>query len=74
MPGNAFCHNCDTPVNTDTFYQPTVRANISEGIEAGQNEKTLLAVVEQATIRAEAEVNSSVQEKCQTEVSNTAPA
>ena len=50
VPGNAFCHNCGTPINTDSSYQPTVRSSSSEGTE---NERTILDVAEQATIRGE---------------------
>ncbi len=51
IPGNAFCHNCGTPVHTDTSsYQPTVRGSVGEGVEG---ERTVLDVAEQATIRAE---------------------
>ncbi len=54
IPGNAFCHNCGAPVNTDTSsYQPTVRGGISEGANIGQDERTVVDVAERATIRAE---------------------
>ncbi len=50
VPGNAFCHHCGTPINTNASYQPTVRGNVSEGKEG---EKTILDAAEQATIRGE---------------------
>ena len=54
VPGNAFCHNCGTPVNIDTAsYQPTARANVGEGAEGGQGERTVLDAAEQGTVRAE---------------------
>ncbi len=54
VAGNAFCHNCGTPVNTDTAsYQPTVRSSSNEGAEVEQGERTIVDVAEQATIRAE---------------------
>ena len=54
VPGNAFCHNCGTPVNIDAApNQPTIRANVVEGAEGGQSERTVLDVGEQSTIRAE---------------------
>jgi len=54
VAGNAFCHNCGTPVNTDTAsYQPTVRSSSNEGAEVEQGERTVVDVAEQATIRAE---------------------
>ena len=54
VSGNAFCHNCGTPVHTDTAsYQPTIRGSSNEGVEMGQGERTTLDVAEQATIRAE---------------------
>ncbi len=50
IPGNAFCHNCGMPVHVNnSAYQPTVRGNISEGVEG---ERTVLDVADQATRRA----------------------
>ena len=54
IPGNAFCHNCGTPVATDTAsYQPTARGTIGDEVEAGHGENTVFDVAEQATKRAE---------------------
>ena len=54
VPGNAFCHNCGTPVHSDpSSYQPTIRGNMNEEAEVGQGEYTVVDVVEQSTIRAE---------------------
>ncbi len=62
VPGNAFCHNCGTPVHTDSAsYQPTVRGTIGEGVEAEQGNQTVVDVAEQSTIRAE-EVDQPVQD------------
>ncbi len=61
VSGNAFCHNCGTPVHTDNAsYQPTVRSSSNEGAE-GLGERTTLDVAEQATIRAE-EADQPVQD------------
>ena len=60
VPGNAFCHNCGTPVNIDAaLYQRTIRATIGEGAESGQGEGTILDVAELSTVRAE-EVDQTV--------------
>ncbi|GAC1393944.1 MAG: hypothetical protein NVS4B11_15310 [Ktedonobacteraceae bacterium] len=64
VPGNAFCHNCGTPVNTDASYQPTVRGSIGEGAETRQDERTILDVAEHETVRAE-EDDKPLQEKQQ---------
>jgi len=64
VPDNAFCHNCGTPVSTETSYQPTVRSSIAEGAEAKQNEQTVLDVGEHTTVRVE-EANDPSPEKHQ---------
>ena len=52
--GNAFCHNCGTPVNIDDApYQQTIRATVGEGAEGRQGERTIFDVAEQSTVRAE---------------------
>lgn len=62
VPGNAFCHNCGSPVHTDTAsYQSTVRGTIGEGPDVGSDGRTVVDVAEQATIRAK-EADSSVQD------------
>ena len=62
VTGNAFCHNCGTPVRTDTAsYQPTVRSSNSEEANVKHDERTIVDVAEQTTIRAE-EVDQPVQD------------
>ena len=63
VSGNAFCHNCGTPVNIDASYKPTVRGGSGENIlhepelEKRNNDGA-------ATIRAE-ETGNTPQEKHQ---------
>ncbi len=62
IPGNSFCHNCGTPVHTDTsLYKPTVRGSIGEESEGSKGEKTVLDVAEQLTVRAP-EADSTVRD------------
>ncbi len=55
ITGNAFCHNCGTPVDTDASSTPTVRANedVLEEKKVLHSEQTVFDAAEQATIRAE---------------------
>jgi len=53
IPSNAFCHNCGTPVRSDSSYQPTIRSSSDGSIDARQEEKTVLDSQEQATIRVD---------------------
>jgi len=53
IPGNAFCHNCGTPVHSDSSYQLTIRSSSDGPIIARQEEKTVLDSQEQATIRVD---------------------
>ena len=62
IPVNAFCHNCGTPVGTDTVYQPTVQSSGDEAINLIYLEKTMLDSEEQPTVRANDNENSA-QEK-----------
>ncbi len=62
IPGNAFCHNCGTPVGTDTVYQPTVRSGGDDAINLISLEKTVLDSEGQPTVRANDDENSA-QEK-----------
>lgn len=64
VPGNAFCHNCGTLINTNASIQPTIRGSIGEDAEAGRGERTILDIGEQATIRAQ-EADDPSQEKYQ---------
>lgn len=62
IPGNAFCHNCGTPVHVDAIYQPTTRSGGEEAIDPRHAEETVLDSSGQATTRANA-AESSSQEK-----------
>lgn len=62
IPGNAFCHNCGTPVHSDSSYQPTIRASGNEPSDVEHEEKTILDSDKQATIHVD---KSSLSEKRQ---------
>ncbi len=62
IPNNAFCHNCGTPVRSNSEYQPTERGSGDDAVHSIYSEKTVLDSEEQPTIRANDDEHSS-QEK-----------
>jgi hypothetical protein len=62
IPGNAFCHNCGTPVRAEGEYVPTARSSSDDAIHSIYSESTVFDGDGQPTIHANDDEHSS-QEK-----------